>query len=148
MEGISPQVDQVDLTTPSALQGACATQPDGILLGCDISHREMVGFEQSRTNAATCLEVAILGSLRELGNLVYRGTTAYPLLPAPTKVTLKVWVEARRRFQYPHQYSPFCPLWGNPSLSHFRMLPDPQLWARYGIKVLKDVVHAGTLLSF
>lgn len=47
-------------------------------------------FQQYRSNAAVCLESAILGSLKELGNLVYRGLRAYPTLPGTTKVTLHV----------------------------------------------------------
>lgn len=66
-------------------------------------------FEQSRSNAATCLEAAILGSLTELSNLVYRGPSAYPSLPGPTKTTLKVWSMARKRFLGPRQQSPFSP---------------------------------------
>lgn len=45
-------------------------------------------FQQSRTNAAVCLEGTILGSFGELSNLVYRGPKAYPSLPDPTKATL------------------------------------------------------------
>lgn len=39
-------------------------------------------------------------------------------------------------------------MWGNPSFPHFRPIPDLQLWARYNIKLLKDVVVAGSLRSF
>lgn len=105
-------------------------------------------FEQSRTNAAVFLEAAILGSLMALSNLVYRGSAAYSSLPAPTKVALRVWMVARRRFHHPNQWSPFFSVVGEPSLPHFRMLPDPQLGARFGIKVLKDIMPAGELLSF
>lgn len=105
-------------------------------------------FQQSRANAAVCLEAAMVGSLTELSNLVYRGSSACPLLPAPTVVTLRVWAMARRRFLHPNQRSPFCPLWGNPSLHHLRTVPDPQLWARYGIKLLKDVLQQGSILPF
>lgn len=105
-------------------------------------------FEQSRSNAATCLEAAIIGSFTELGNIAYRGPSAYSLLPGPTRMTLKVWAVARKRFLCPCQYSPFTPLWGNPSLPHFKTIPDPQLWARFGIKVLKDIIHSGALLLF
>lgn len=55
---------------------------------------------------------------------------------------------ARRLFLSPNRWSPYCPLWGNPALLHFRTIPDPQLWARYGIKLLKDIVSAGALVPF
>lgn len=80
-------------------------------------------FEQSRSNAATCLKAAIVGSTAELGSIVYWGPSAYLSLPGPTKVTLKVWAAARKRFIRPHQHSPFSSLWGNPSLPHFRTIP-------------------------
>lgn len=44
----------------------------------------------SRSNAAMCLEAAVLGSLQELGNLIYRGHRVYMDLPHPTRMTLKV----------------------------------------------------------
>lgn len=105
-------------------------------------------FEQSRANAAVCLEAAIVGSLTELSNLVYRGSRMYPSLPDPTKVTLWVWGVARQRFLHPNRWSPYCPLWGNPSLPHFMMIPDLQLRARFGVRILKDVIPTGSLLSF
>lgn len=87
-------------------------------------------FLHSWANAVVCLEAVTLGSLQELGNLVHWGPQAYPNLPYPTRVMLRVWGIARLLFLQPHRWSPFCPLWGNPNLPHFRSLPDPELWAR------------------
>lgn len=104
-------------------------------------------FLHSRANAAVCLKAASLGSLQELKNLIYQGTRAYPALPYPTRTTLRVWTVARKRFTCLNRWSPFTPLWGNPTLPHLRSIPDPQLWARYGIKILRDILVAGRLLS-
>lgn len=41
---------------------------------------------------AICLEALILGSLWDLGNLIYRGCRAYAALPLPTRTTLRAWV--------------------------------------------------------
>lgn len=79
-------------------------------------------FVRSRANAAVCLEAAILGSLQELGNLIYRGPQAYGALPQSTKTTLRVWAAARTRFTCPNRWSPFTPLWGNPNLPHLRTI--------------------------
>lgn len=102
----------------------------------------------SKSNAAVCLEAVVLGSLRELGNLVYRGHRAYDNLPQPTKTTLKTWAVARWGLVSPRSWSPFCPLWGNPNLPHIRTVPDPQIWARHGIKTLRDIITVGAILPF
>lgn len=81
-------------------------------------------------------------------NLVYRGASSSPALSGPTKTTLCIWGVARTRFLSPNRWSPYCPLWGNPTLPHFRKIPDPQLTARHGIKLLKDVVTSGAMVSF
>lgn len=91
---------------------------------------------------------AVLGSIGEVGNLVYRGQRVYPALSHPTRTTLRVWTVARRRFHHPDRWSPVTPSSGNPNLPHLCSIPDPQLWARYGIKTLRDVMEVGTLLSF
>lgn len=48
----------------------------------------------------------------------------------------------------PNHWSPFQPLWVNPSLAHIRLVPGPQVWARFGIQRLKDIMHTGMLLPF
>lgn len=105
-------------------------------------------FEGKRSNAAVCLEAACLGSLQALQNLAYRGLGAHGDLPAPTVATVRVWGVARRRFFQRERWSPVQPLWGNPNLPHFRTIPDPQIWARHGIKTLRDIMPTGVLLSF
>lgn len=101
-----------------------------------------------RSNAAVCLEANSLGSLTDLRNFPYRGPGAYPVVPGPTLATWKVWVAAIRRFRRPGQLSSAHPLWGNPALQHFRTIPDPQVWARYGIITLEHIMPRGELLSF
>lgn len=95
-----------------------------------------------------CLEAALLRSLQELGNLVYRGSRAFPGIPPPSRMTVRVWEVARRIFLRPGRWLLYCPLWGNPNLSHFPLLPDPQLWAHFGVKTLRGIFSAGTLLLF
>lgn len=104
-------------------------------------------FRGSRSNVATCLEANILGSLTDLRNFPYRGPKAYCGIPGPTRATWRVWEAARRRYLRPGQLSPAHPLWGNPRLKHFRMIPDPQVWARYGVTLLEHVMSGGQLLS-
>lgn len=104
-------------------------------------------FVRSRANAAVCLEAALLGSLGDLGNLVYRDSGAYADLPPRTRTTPKVWVVARKRFRKQNAWSPFQPLWGNPSLPHFT-IPDPQVWTKYGLKALRDIMPTGMLLTY
>lgn len=101
-----------------------------------------------RSNAAVCLEAPWLGSLQALQNLVYRGVGADRDLPATTRATIKAWIAARRRFFQADRWSPVQPLWGSPNLPHFRSIPDPQVWERFGIKTLSDIMPTGTLLSF
>lgn len=43
---------------------------------------------------------------------------------------------------------PVQPLWGKPNLSHFRTILDPQVWARFGIKTLREIMSEGALLTF
>lgn len=45
-------------------------------------------------------------------------------------------------------FSPHIPLWGNASLPHLRTVPDPQVWARHGVRTLRDVMPGGRLLPF
>lgn len=64
-------------------------------------------FVCSRANAAVSLEAALLRSLGDLGNLVYRGSGSYADLPPPTRTALKVWVVAMMRFHKSNAWSPF-----------------------------------------
>lgn len=78
----------------------------------------------------------------DLRNLIYRGPLAYCFIPGPTRKA------APRCFSIPGQLSSAQPLWVNPGLPHFHTIQDPQLWARYGVKTLGDIMPTGTLLSF
>lgn len=73
---------------------------------------------------------------------------AYEDLPAPTRAIIKIWIAARRRFSQVDRGSLVQPFWGNPNLPHFRSMPDPQVWARFGIKTLRDIMPTGILLTF
>lgn len=46
------------------------------------------------------------------------------------------------------EISPNTPLWLNPDLPHFNKLTDPQVWTKYGIKLISQVVSQASLLSF
>lgn len=94
------------------------------------------------------LKAACLGSLMDLRNLVYRGVWAYDRVLAPTRTTLRVWCAARRRFAQGDRWSPVEPLWGNPNLPHLRTIPDPQVWAKRGIRTLRDIMPAGVSLPY
>lgn len=59
-----------------------------------------------------------------------------------------VWIAAQCRFLQVELWSPVQPLWGNPNVPHFSTIPDPHVWARFGIKTLRDIMPAGTLLTF
>lgn len=48
----------------------------------------------------------------------------------------------------PRTYSPYTPLWGNPELPRLRTVPDPQIWARYRVKTLRDIMPGGRFLPF
>lgn len=47
----------------------------------------------------------------------------------------------------PGQLSPAQPLWGNPVRPHLRTIPDPQLWAKYGVTTLRDIMPDGYTLK-
>ena len=105
-------------------------------------------FTQDHTNPSVTLEAAIMGSYAGLTNLVYRGVRANNQITAPMRATVVVWGQVSRLLVEPGSFSPHIPLWGNPSLPHLRTVPDPQLWARYNITTLRDVMPEGRLLSF
>lgn len=73
---------------------------------------------------------------------------AYAELPAPTRATIQFWNAAQHRFSLEGRWASVQPLWGNPNLSHFQTIPDPQVWARFGIKTLRDIMPTGSLMSF
>lgn len=105
-------------------------------------------FKGSRSNPAICVEAARLGSLQDLQNLVYRGVGTYSEIFDPTRTTLRVWAAARHRFLRVERWAPVQPLWGNPNLAHFRMILDPQVWIRYDIRTLRDIMPEGVLMTF
>lgn len=105
-------------------------------------------FEGSRSNVAVCVEAACLGSLLDLQNLVYRSMGEYAAVLGPTRVTLRVWAVVRRLFFQAARWPLVQPPWGTPKLAHFRLLLDPQVWARNGIRTLRDIMPEGILLTF
>lgn len=64
------------------------------------------------------------------------------------KTTVGVWRWVSGFPMGPRTFSPYTPLWGNPELAHLRSVPDPQIWARYGVKTLRDIMPQGHLLPF
>lgn len=44
--------------------------------------------------------------------------------------------------------SPHTPLWGNPHQPHLSSIPDPSVWANFGIKKLQHIMPDGRLLTF
>lgn len=104
-------------------------------------------FAQPRDNLLLHLRQRYLCSYASLSNLPFRGPQSSPALTTPMKTTLLVWEQARAQYVADDTYSPFTPLWGNPNLSHFHTIPDPSLWARYAITLLKHIMPQGSLLS-
>lgn len=99
-------------------------------------------FKQTRFNPMVNLEAAIMGSYSTLTNLVYRGTKASPQA-LPMRTTVLVWEKVTAAVGTPDTISPHTPLWGNPKLSHFRSIPDPSVWARFGIVKMQQIMPAG-----
>lgn len=105
-------------------------------------------LSEDPANPASSLEVAILGSYTKLRNLSHRGPRSNPKITLPMKTMLKVWDAVSKQLVRPDVGFPTTPLWGNPHLPHFRTIPDPVVWAKYGIITLGDIVSQGQLLSF
>lgn len=100
-------------------------------------------------DTATELEGAQLGSYESLRLALFRGIKSDLPLTLTMKATIKSW-EAAVKLACPSYkgVSVSAPLWMNPTLSHFYILPDPSIWAIKGIKTLKDVTCFGELLTF
>lgn len=103
-------------------------------------------FTQDQSNPVINLEAAILGSYSELSNLVYRGPRLNPHTTTPMNTTVMVW--KRISMTWPGKFSSYTPLWGNQFLPHLRTIPDPQLWTRYGVRTLRDIMPVSHLLTF
>lgn len=99
-------------------------------------------------NPASSLEAALLGSYAELRNLIHRGPRSNSRVTFPMTTTLKVWESVARQVGGSGIWSPETPLWGNPRLPHFRSIPDPIVWARYGVTALRDIMSQGQLITF
>lgn len=145
--GASPRVAKTMLNLPPRLCGLVLPNFQ-VYFWAAMLVSVYLWFQGSSANAATCLRAAFLGSLMDLRNLIYRGPRAYRFLPGPTHTTFRIWRAATRRLSTSGQLSPAQPLWGNPGLPHFHTVPDPQFWARHGVKTIGDIMPAGTLLSF
>lgn len=102
-----------------------------------------------KTNAASALEATVVGSWETLQLLIHRGPRAlHPLTPS-MHTTLRAWRIGLNIGKHKHsELSPNAPLWSNPNLPHFLKLTDPQLWTKYGIKLISQVVSQTSLLSF
>lgn len=105
-------------------------------------------LSEEPANPAASLEAALIGSYAELRNLVHRGPRSNADVTCPMKTTLKVWDTVNKLFLGPDNWSPATPLWGNPRLPHFHSIPDPVVWARYGVITLGDIVAQGQLITF
>lgn len=97
-------------------------------------------LSEELANRASTLEVALLGSYSELRNLVQQGPWSNPNMTAFMRTTLRVWETVQMKVEKPNSWSPHTLLWSNPQLPHFHSIPDPVLWARYGIMFLSDIV--------
>lgn len=84
------------------------------------------------SHSSTMLEATIVGSLEALQALVFRGPIApYPLTPSMA-TTIGAWRAGSASKKYPDAaVSLTAPLWKNPSLPPFFMLPEPAVWSKY-----------------
>lgn len=107
-------------------------------------------FSQPKQNLAVRLEAAILGSYAALSKLVFRGggVRAPYCLTAPMETTIRVRQDNREIYNKPNFISPHTPLWGNPRLPHLYSIPDPSMWAREGITILKHIKQNGRIMPF
>lgn len=105
-------------------------------------------FLQSRSNPAVNLEAAVLGSYSALTNIVYRGVKACPQAMILMRTTVQVWERVTAAVKADNTVSPHTPLWGNPKLSHFRSVPDPSVWARFGVVKLQQIMPNGVIHCF
>lgn len=105
-------------------------------------------FTQDQSNPSVNLEAAILGSYSELSNVVYRGPRSSMQITTPMRTMVGVWRQVSNHIGEPQTFSPHIPLWGNPTLPHLWTVPDPQVWARYGVRTLRDVMPEGRFLPF
>lgn len=88
-------------------------------------------------NPAVTLEAAIVGSYSTLRNLIFRGPKAHPEMTSLMRTTVQVWHRAGAKYCDSESFSPHIPLWGNPCLPHINTIPDPSVWASWGIVGLK-----------
>lgn len=96
-------------------------------------------FSQPKSNPSLNLEAAIMGSYSALSNLVFRGVKTHKDMPTPMRTTVTVWEQMSKKIAGPATISPHTPLWGNPKLKHLQTVPEPALWAGYGIKTIQQV---------
>lgn len=102
-----------------------------------------------KTNVASALEATVAGSWESLQYLIYRGPCAPHLLTPSMLTTLRAWKMGLAIEKHSQMgISPNTPLWLNPNLPHFYKSIDPQIWTRYGIKLISQVVSCTSLLSF
>lgn len=59
-----------------------------------------------------------------------------------------VWDQMAKLVCAPQVISPHAPLWGNPRLPHLCSIPDPSMWARFGITKIQHVMPEGSLLPY
>lgn len=89
-----------------------------------------------------------MGSYESLYFLVYRGPQVSVHLTGSMCTTVRSWDRAKVLMRSETEtWSPDAPLWFNPRLPHFGAILDPKVWARDGIKQLKNIVGGG-LLTF
>lgn len=100
-------------------------------------------FAQTWSNPAVSLEAAILGSYAALSNLVLRGRRAHANMTMPIKTT---GYGNRCPDSYlPHWQSPRTP---HSRFPHLQMIPDPSVWARFGVTKIQHVIPNGKLLPY
>lgn len=100
-------------------------------------------------NASPMVEAAILGSTEALENLLYRAARAPYQLTTGMKIVIKArGVAEGLDSERGGKWSPRMPLWGNPHPPHLQALPNPQIWAAKGIKILTHIISQNTLATF
>uniref|UniRef100_A0A803K472 Reverse transcriptase domain-containing protein n=1 Tax=Xenopus tropicalis TaxID=8364 RepID=A0A803K472_XENTR len=146
--GEQPRMSLHTLQLPTTSGGLAAPNPYKYYLASQLV-TAWRWTSPSLTNAATLLEIQIIGSQEELQNLLYRGTINSKRATQPMRTTVSVWKKALKIFPKPQPHcSQYTPLWHNPNLEQLQTIPDPKIWLCHNIKYLSDIMPQGTLLTF
>lgn len=79
---------------------------------------------------------------------MFRGPRAHPDMTISMRTTVGVWEQMSRNLTGTNTISPYTPLWGNPKLKHLQTVPDPDLWAGHGVKIIQQIISGGRIIPY